>query len=511
MDRIGWKAGVALLAAGLALSGAVVSSMAPAGASAVPVRHQSARAVRASERVRLVGAQTTLPTMPPLPSTSPSTMAPITSPGATNPTVPNPTPTSPPLTNPPLTVATPAPGATVATTATTSATAFVRLVDTTGMLNVEVPATWVDVDLRPSSDDAGHVLPTISAAPNWDDYLADFTVPGLWYSAYPYTADPQPLLDEFSYPVSCTKGATTPYNDGAFVGVEQAWTNCDGTSGMVRVLVVNPPTAAFTLLLTIQTGTPDDEAAYQHILETFNVDPSVPLPTETIAVTTAPTTAVASGPTTIAPATTLAVPVPPSTVAPATAVTTAAPTTVVTTLAPTTLAPTTVVGPTIAASSTTAVSVTTVAPGFRQVSDDSGALSVVVPDWWTDINGGPTTAPDGVEMPALSVAPDLDQFRNTLDVPGLFMFETSLDVEAALAGLDFAGECTDAGRQPNPNPAFTGQYQQWLDCSGTGTDFYVLAANPVDGRAITVVVFVQVVNDSDFAAVESAFTTYAVS
>ena len=468
-----------------------------------PARPDGAR----SERVRLASAQTTMPTLPPLPSTSPSTVAPITSPGATNPTVPNPT-----QTNPPLTVATPAPGATVATTATTSATPYVRLVDTTGMLNVEVPATWVDVDLRPSSDDAGHVLPTISAAPNWDDYLADFTVPGVWYSAYPYTADPQPLLDEFSYPVSCTQGATTPYNDGAFVGVEQAWTNCNGTSGMVRVLVVNPPTAAFTLLLTIQTGAPEDEAAYQHILETFNVDPSVPLPTETVAVTTAPTTAVASGPTTIAPATTLAVPVPPSTRGagdrghdgythdrgpPR--------------LHPPRSHPPRWWGPPSPRRARPRCRSRPSPPASGRSSDDSGMLSVVVPDWWTDINGGPTTAPDGVEMPALSVAPDLDQFRNTFDVPGLFMFETNLDVEGSLAGLDFSSECTDAGRQPNPNPAFTGQYQQWLDCSGTGTDFYVLAANPVDGRAITVVVFVQVVNDSDFAAVQSAFTTYAVS
>ena len=91
------------------------------------------------------------------------------------------------------------------------------------------------------------------------------------------------------------------------------------------------------------------------------------------------------------------------------------------------------------------------------------------------------------------------------------MFETSQDIAGALATLDRTGRCTDAGRQPNPNPAFTGEYQQWLDCGGTGTDQYVLAANPVDGRPITVVVLMQVVQDSDFAAVQAAFTQYAVS
>ena len=84
-------------------------------------------------------------------------------------------------------------------------------------------------------------------------------------------------------------------------------------------------------------------------------------------------------------------------------------------------------------------------------------------------------------------------------------------VAGALATLDRTGRCTDAGRQPNPNPAFSGEYQQWLDCGGTATDQYVLAANPVDGRPITVVVLVQVLQDSDFAAVQAAFTQYAVS
>ena len=75
---------------------------------------------------------------------------------------------------------------------------------------------------------------------------------------------------------------------------------------MIRVLVANPPALAYTLVVSVQTGSPADEAAYQHILDTFNVDPSVPLTTETVP------TRRASLPTTTAPT----VPAPPSTVAP---------------------------------------------------------------------------------------------------------------------------------------------------------------------------------------------------
>ena len=187
---------------------------------------------------------------------------------------------------------------------TTVAAGYVPLVDDTGLLSVEVPTTWVDTDLRPAPDETGLLHPTISASTDWDQYLSDWRTPGLWYSAYPYSADPAPLLEQYSYPVTCTDGGQVPYSDGAFTGVQQTWSNCQDTTGMIRVLVVNPPTLAYTLVVSVQTGSPADEAAYQHILDSFNVDPSVPLTTETVP------------PSSVAPTTTLAVPVPPSTVAP---------------------------------------------------------------------------------------------------------------------------------------------------------------------------------------------------
>ena len=61
-------------------------------------------------------------------------------------------------------------------------------------------------------------------------------------------------------------------SDGAFTGVQQTWSNCQDTTGTIRVLVVNPPTRAYTLVLSVQTGSPADDAAYQHILDTFGVE-----------------------------------------------------------------------------------------------------------------------------------------------------------------------------------------------------------------------------------------------
>jgi hypothetical protein len=64
---------------------------------------------------------------------------------------------------------------------------------------------------------------------------------------------------------------------------------------------------------------------------------------------------------------------------------------------------------------------------------------------------------------------------------------------------------------PNPNPAFTGVYQSWLDCGGTTTDFHVLVANPIDGRQVTVVMVVQTLTAADEEALKVAFASYRLN
>ena len=68
--------------------------------------------------------------------------------------------------------------------------------------------------------------PTISASTDWDQYLSRLTDPGLWYSAYPYSADPAAAARRSSRTRDVHGRRTMPYSDGAFVGVQQTWSNC---------------------------------------------------------------------------------------------------------------------------------------------------------------------------------------------------------------------------------------------------------------------------------------------
>lgn len=213
------------------------------------------------------------------------------------PNLPSVPPTAPPVTAPPATVA----------------QSFVPLQDDIGMLSVEVPATWIDVDTRPFVNEDGTLRPGISAATDLTAFDDDWNAPGLVYTAFTFEPDPNVLFGRYDYTEFCTDGGFAPYNDGVFVGYARTFTTCADASSTNIVIVANAPGNTVTVVLIVQIVTAEDNVAYQHVLETFNIDPAVGMPTETVppeTTTPLPTTPVVTAPVPTAPIPTLA-PVPP--------------------------------------------------------------------------------------------------------------------------------------------------------------------------------------------------------
>lgn len=208
--------------------------------------------------------------------------------------------TVPPVTVAPLTVA-PA----------TVAQSFVPLQDDTGMLSVEVPASWVDVDTRPFVNEDGTLRPGISAATSLAAFDDDWNAPGLVYTAFNFENDPNILFGRYDYSQFCTDGGYAAYNDGVFVGYTRTFNSCADAGSTNYVIVANAPGNTITIVLIVQTVTADDNAAFQHVLETFNIDPSVGMPTETVPPETTsslPTTPVATVPVPTVPVPTITSP-----------------------------------------------------------------------------------------------------------------------------------------------------------------------------------------------------------
>ncbi len=117
---------------------------------------------------------------------------------------------------------------------------------------------------------------------------------------------------------------------------------------------------------------------------------------------------------------------------------------------------------------------------FSIVTDDSNTIQVEVPDEWTDVRGGTQTIA-GVQAPSIQASPDVNQFLNSFDVPGMeFVLSdqfTSADFETILDSVGPSEFCTSDGRQDYSDPLFTGRFEVWKDCQGTSAQYIVLVAS----------------------------------
>jgi serine protease Do len=151
--------------------------------------------------------------------------------------------------------------------------------------------------------------------------------------------------------------------------------------------------------------------------------------------------------------------------------------------------------------------------GYQTLVDDTGSITVDVPNEWTDISTTPFDMDDGSQAPLIQASPSLDSFNNSWDVPGLFYGALAPQPDvAATIGLfaPAADQCaTDNGVSDYDDSVFTGQYQYWSDCGANGAEYVVLVANPADS-SYTAVIAVQILSDADWEALDQAFNTFNV-
>lgn len=153
------------------------------------------------------------------------------------------------------------------------------------------------------------------------------------------------------------------------------------------------------------------------------------------------------------------------------------------------------------------------APGYSDyttLTDDSGMIRVDVPVEWSDIDGSAYVFEDGTEMPAVTVASDLDGFWGSYDSPGVEVRASDIsvtDIPTALAALEQT-ECTSYGSQFYEDPAFVGEIEFYAECAGTDTVVAVLAAEYKPDPDRIAIVVAQIVEDRDIEAVGRVLDTF---
>lgn len=142
-------------------------------------------------------------------------------------------------------------------------------------------------------------------------------------------------------------------------------------------------------------------------------------------------------------------------------------------------------------------------PAFTSLTDDSGTISVSVPESWIDVISEDWILDTDPVGKALTAAPDAKAFNDTWDTPGIFV-GVSDDVAAAftpaevLDAFEFKDTCTYDQRYDYKTESLEGAYDVWTECGNvTGESFVVLAATPVGEQAPMIFLYINLPTKAD--------------
>jgi serine protease Do len=154
------------------------------------------------------------------------------------------------------------------TTTTPAAGDLVTVTDDAGIVSVQVPSTWSDVDGTSYTDDAGNLVYDVTASPSITDFAQGWTVSGVSVSASTDALDDRTvdgLLDAAAAAPrdgGCTldTGARQPYSDGLYTGSYDWWTGCGGVNTDYIVIAAKADDGSHLIWVRIQLADGDGGA-----------------------------------------------------------------------------------------------------------------------------------------------------------------------------------------------------------------------------------------------------------
>ncbi len=169
-------------------------------------------------------------------------------------------------------------------------------------------------------------------------------------------------------------------------------------------------------------------------------------------------------------------------------------------------------------------------PGYALAKDNTGKLSVEVPEEWSAVDGTAWDFRGGKIGLSIVATTDLDTwYRHNYyhdssegidETPGvLFGASKSLvdkypeDTEEQILSLqeyDYSGTCEYDDSYEYDDGTYRGKYNRWTNCGDTGAEALVLAALPED-RSYVVVIQVMAGSEADQEAQKHVLDTFKVS
>jgi serine protease Do len=149
---------------------------------------------------------------------------------------------------------------------------YVNVVDDTGVLSVDVPIEWADIDTTSFTADDGTEVPWIVASPSIAAYDATYLTPGVSFTSLGPVASLDEILAEFTPAEGeCTDAGIQDYSDELYTGRFQEFTECGETSTVFVVVAAVPPDNSFTAVVVMQLVSDADLEVLDQVVATFTV------------------------------------------------------------------------------------------------------------------------------------------------------------------------------------------------------------------------------------------------
>lgn len=156
--------------------------------------------------------------------------------------------------------------------------------------------------------------------------------------------------------------------------------------------------------------------------------------------------------------------------------------------------------------------------GYSLVTDQTGALSVVLPDAWSQVDGAPFATSDGREWASIIATTDSAAYPSDWTVAGIEFSGTAvdgpLDADTQTAFLTQLStpldqNCT-AGKtaQPYDDGLYKGYFSNWENCGGSGTFGIVVVAQDPQAKQFVFLRGKFVTDEEKDVAFTQIFTTF---
>lgn len=147
---------------------------------------------------------------------------------------------------------------------------YVTVTDDSGLLQMNVPEEWSQVDGSPWELEGEVIGESLTAAPDIDGLFNRWDTPGAFFGATEqFDRSVDELLDSLDYRESCTYEGRSPYEDEVYTGQYDLWSDCGSVNARVLVVAAQPADGSHVALVLVQMVSEADLAATDQVLATF--------------------------------------------------------------------------------------------------------------------------------------------------------------------------------------------------------------------------------------------------